>query len=102
MKEHENLGQGQRLVYLGAGNFAVIEPAEPNKKSSAFKVVRYVHDGQGQANVPDWRSNLAITPRYIIHVEKTTLHMKEELEAADRMSIKPLDSLEFSLLEQDN
>ena len=102
MKEHETLGDGQRLVYLGAGNFAVIEPLEPNKKSSAFKVVRYVRDGQNQADAPDWRSNLAITPRYIIHVEKTTLHMKEELEATDRMSIKPLDSLEFSLLEQDN
>lgn len=102
MKEHEPLSDQQRLVYLGAGNFAVIEPLEPNKKSSAFKVVRYVRDGQNQTNAPHWRSNLAITPRYIIHVEKTTLRMKKELEAVDRMSIKPLDSLEFSLLEQDN
>lgn len=104
LKEKEELSQHQRLVYLGSSNFAVIEPVEPEKKNSPFRVVRYVYSSSrgNMQNPPGWRGSLAITPRYVIHVEKTTLQMRAELEAAERMSIKPLDSLEFVLLEQDN
>lgn len=104
LKQREELQQYQRLVYLGSSRFAVIEPLDPSKKNSPFKVVRHVYSSSRTniQNPPEWRGNLAITPRYVIHVEKTTLQMKAELEMMERMSIKPLDSLEFSLLEQDN
>ncbi|MGL4524008.1 MAG: hypothetical protein ACRCVN_00600 [Spirochaetia bacterium] len=101
LKNNHPLEKDQRLAYLGSGVFAVIEQEHPGRKNSPFKIIEYVHNGQKPSETP-WKADISITPRYVIHVEKTTLQMKEEMAELEKMSIKPTENSDFLMLEQDN
>lgn len=60
LTERETLAPGERIVYLGRGNFGVVskEPkVEEGKK--LFNVVRRIQYEEGQDEAPEWRRELS-------------------------------------------
>ena len=56
IKEKENLGEKEQIVYLGSGNFGVVENLSNNPNSN-FKIIRKI-DFEDHENIPEWRKQM--------------------------------------------
>lgn len=56
LAEKENLQEGQRVVYLGSGNFGIVKTNDEENKPN-FKIIKKIEFEQRE-NIPDWRRQL--------------------------------------------
>jgi hypothetical protein len=95
LNQQEQLVPGQKIIYIGSGRFAVTPVGDINSFVRTIDYEKYCTD-----DALLWRKSLSITPRFIVHVEKTTVQMNEDLDKLDIMKSKV--SSQYGLLERDN
>ena len=59
IKENENLGEKEQVVYLGSGSFGVVENVSGNQGNQGpnFKIIKKI-DFEDKENVPEWRKEM--------------------------------------------
>ena len=57
IKESENIGEKEQLVYLGSGNFGVVENTSLVSQTSGFKILKKI-SFEERENIPEWRKQM--------------------------------------------
>jgi hypothetical protein len=56
IKENENLGEKEQVVYLGSGTFGIVENIS-NNQTPNFKIIKRIGFEESE-NIPEWRKNM--------------------------------------------
>lgn len=81
LTKHEKLSSTEHIVYLGAGEFGVVQ----NKtEKEPLVIIRRIAYEESRHENNAWRRELALTPSFIVRVLKTTDMLKDEESKAFR------------------
>ena len=59
IKENENIGEKEQVVYLGSGAFGIVENVSGNQGNQGpnFKIIKKI-DFEDKENIPEWRKQM--------------------------------------------